>query len=70
MTLAEYLEQTNTTAAAFAAGLDVQRATITRYLNGSRLPIPDMMRAIKRATGDMVEPNDWYTEPATSDEAA
>lgn len=58
MRLKEYLDATGKKTAQFAEDLGVADNTVRRWLNGTRTPSPDQMRAIYRATKGLVQPND------------
>lgn len=59
MTLREYLDATGAKVAQIAADLNVAENTVRRWLNRTRTPSPDQMRAIHTATKGLVTPNDW-----------
>ncbi len=61
MKLKHYLIMHQMTPAEFARQLGVtSRTTIHRYVNGERMPSPEMMRKIYDATNGEVTPNDFY----------
>lgn len=60
MRLRQYLVDHDITIPAFAASIEVSVQAVHRYVNGERLPRPDVMERIKAATGGVVEPNDFY----------
>jgi predicted transcriptional regulator len=64
MKLLEYLTTKKETPNAFAIRLGVPAHTIYRYLAG-RVPRPDIMSAVYKATGGKVQPNDFYELPVT-----
>jgi transcriptional regulator with XRE-family HTH domain len=57
-------------AAAFADRLGVSVQAVHRYLNGERLPRPDVMVRIAEITGGAVKPNDFYSVRCQASEAA
>lgn len=59
-TLGAYLKATDTSPTAFARNLDCAHTTVLRYLDGSRIPRPDMMRRILAATGGRVTAHSFY----------
>jgi len=61
MTLAEYLTQSGTSQAAFAAAIGKTPGTVSRYLAGTVAPTLDVMATIYDVTGGAVQPNDWLT---------
>lgn len=62
MKLADYIEKKKLSAAAMADKIGVPRHTMERYLAG-RLPVPEFVVAIYRATDGRVQPNDFYDLP-------
>jgi len=60
MRLRQYLSDKDITIPAFAAQIEVSVQSVHRYVNGERLPRPEVMERIKSATGGLVEPNDFY----------
>ena len=60
MTLADFLEANKITLTAFAEVIDVSVEAVRRYRDGMRIPQPEIMDRIKRATGGCVMPNDFY----------
>jgi transcriptional regulator with XRE-family HTH domain len=58
MRLKEYLDATGKKTAHFADDLGVADNTVRRWLNGTRTPSVDQMRAIYQATRGLVQPND------------
>lgn len=60
MKLADYLSETNTTVTAFARKIDEAQATVSRYVNGQRIPERAIMSKIVQATEGRVTPNDFY----------
>lgn len=59
MKLADYLETVGETHEAFAARIGVSQVTITRYINGRRLPRPHVLTRIVSATKGAVTANDF-----------
>lgn len=62
MTLAEYLERTNTGQGEFAKKIGSKQWTVSRYLDG-RTPSKRVMEKIWKVTGGLVQPNDFYSAP-------
>ncbi len=60
MTLKEWLDRTGKSSAQIAFELDLPQGTLSRYLNGSRIPRPDIMQRIHRVTDGQVTANDFY----------
>ncbi len=60
MDIADFLNESKTTHAAFARKLGITRQAVGRYTKGKRIPGRETMRAIHRATGGRVMPNDFY----------
>ena len=60
MDLRSYLDVRDMSIAAFADLLGVSVQTVHRYVNGDRLPRPDVMVRIAEVTGGAVKPNDFY----------
>lgn len=61
MQLATFLAAADLTAAAFARRIGVGRATVCRWLNGTRLPTdPDVLALIFAATEGRVTANDFF----------
>lgn len=60
MTLTQYMQSEGITAMALAQKLGVSVSTVTRAARGEVIPKPDQMRAIFKATGGKVQPNDFY----------
>lgn len=61
MNLSEYLNKTGTSAENFASLIGAgSKATVYRYLAGTRRPSEGMMQKIKEATNGQVTPNDFY----------
>jgi len=70
MTLSEFLETTNSTDAAFAAAVGVERTTVLRWRLGTTIPDRDSMAAIIRETEGRVTPNDFFGVPSPTDTEA
>lgn len=65
MKLGNWLRENDQTMAAFAARVGVSNASvIAKYVNGHRIPKPEIMRRIEIATGGQVTPNDFFAEAA------
>ena len=60
MDLRSYLDVRDMSIAAFADLLGVSVQTVHRYVNGERLPRPDVMVRIAEVTHGAVKPNDFY----------
>jgi DNA-binding transcriptional regulator YdaS (Cro superfamily) len=60
MRLSDWLDETSTTQGKLAREIHCTQTTISRYLSGARVPRPEQMLAIYRATGGRVAPNDFY----------
>lgn len=74
VTLDDYLKSSNETERAFADRIEAKQQEVNRYRRGLRMPGPDRMAAIMRATDGRVTANDFYglapTEPAEEEGAA
>lgn len=68
MQLAEYLHDAKISIAAFARQIGEAQATVSRYVNGKRIPQPAKMTKIMQATNGRVTPNDFYGEPTQAAE--
>ena len=64
MKLAAWLAKNKISPTEFARRLRKPQPTIWRYVNGDRIPDPQMMALIKKATRGEVMPNDFYAEAA------
>jgi DNA-binding transcriptional regulator YdaS (Cro superfamily) len=62
MQLKEYMDAMGVSPLAFAHQLGVSNPTVYRWLDGQRVPEPEMMRRIYSATKGTVAPNDWVLE--------
>lgn len=60
MKLAAWLAKNNLTPTEFARRTDLSQPTVFRYINGDRIPLPQMMEIITKATKGEVQPNDFY----------
>lgn len=60
MDLRRYLDEREISIPAFAATIGVSVQSVHRYLGGDRMPLPQVLERIKRATGDLVQPNDFH----------
>lgn len=67
MKLQNYLKDTRTTARAFAGQIGRATSTVTRILHGQTMPDPATIRAIMRATGGKVTPNDFFDDDEIDD---
>jgi len=67
MTLREHLQEHSLTIAGFAALAGFPTETVRGWLYDGKVPRPDAMRAVMRATNGAVTPNDWHgVDPAQS----
>lgn len=62
MKLNQYLSINKLTHADFAKKIGCRQPTITRYLSG-RVPTPEIMSLIVKATNGAVTPSDFYDIP-------
>ncbi len=69
MKLQAYLTSKKETPNAFATRIGVPPHTVYRYLAG-RVPRPDIMGAVYKATKGKVQPNDFYELPALRKKAS
>lgn len=61
MKLAQYLKAESITLEKFAAEVGAgNTATVQKWATGKRVPRPQFMTAILRATGGKVQPNDFF----------
>ena len=60
MTLEAYLQGRNLTHDEFAKLIGCEQPTVTRFVNGKRIPSPDLMRRIAEATDGQVTANDFF----------
>lgn len=60
MKLADYLTTHGLDDTAFGAKVGRDRSTIFRIRTGTHKPSPDLMEAIARETGGLVQPNDYF----------
>jgi len=63
MTLAGFLEKQGIKPSVFADSLGVAPSTILRIINRERLPGLELALQIREATGGLVQPDDFLTEP-------
>lgn len=66
MTLTQYLDQENLTAAEFGRRIGVSPAAMTRYCAGERFPNTAILRKIMSETRGQVTPNDFLETNRTS----
>lgn len=59
MTLEAYLRAKGITHRQFADLVGCAQPTVTRFIQGQRIPSPDLMRAIADKTNGEVTPNDF-----------
>lgn len=64
--LAQYLEAKKLTQGDFAAALNVDRSTVSRWLGGNP-PKRTMMVKIEEATGGDVPVHVWFPKPAQAE---
>lgn len=67
MTLNEYLSTHKMSPADFAGRMGKPVSTVTRLLNGERKPGFELLAAIAEATGNEVQPNDFFHLPVARD---
>ncbi len=60
MKLAEYMDKKGITETEMARLLGVSQPTVSRYLNGERMPKPRTMAKIVAVTRGRVRPDDFY----------
>lgn len=60
MRLNEYLSNKEVSQAAFAREIDESPQNVGRYVNGDRIPEPEVMQKIFDATDGIVTANDFY----------
>lgn len=60
MKLNHYLKKNKITYAQFADQISVSTAAVCRYVKEKRIPQPDVMRRISKATKYIVNANDFY----------
>ena len=60
MKLAKWLKRHKLNPTKFAKMIGRHQPTIYRYVNGERIPEPDIMQEIYSATRGEVSPNDFY----------
>ena len=65
--LRTYLAHHKISATAFAAEIAVSGAALHRYINGERIPRPEVMQRICAATRGSVQPNDFFPFPQPQD---
>lgn len=70
MKLRDYLDETKTTAQAFAEKIGRSPSTVTRILAGQHIPDPKTMRSIIDETGGRVTPNDFFDPESSTDSPA
>lgn len=68
MKLSEFLQENGMTQTAFSEQIGCKPAVISRYVNGERIPEPEIMKNIHEITGGLVTANDFYglTDTPTS----
>ena len=62
MTLSQYLQQHDLTAARFAEKIGVTGESVRRYAAGERVPRPEIMNRIVEATDGTVQHRDFYSQ--------
>lgn len=70
MKLSDYIDGANLTRAEFAALIDVDEASLSRYISGSRRPNWDVLHRIRDATGGRVTANDFMNETVEEGDGA
>jgi transcriptional regulator with XRE-family HTH domain len=60
MDLRTYLDRNPQSMPALAERLGVSRQALYRYVNGDRLPQPEIMERITKATNGLVRASDFY----------
>jgi predicted transcriptional regulator len=60
MKLSKFLSDRGLNLTAFGRLIDVPPETARRYASGARIPHPDIMKRIIKATRGAVQPNDFY----------
>lgn len=70
MKLSTYLDESKITKAVFAASIEVSVQALHRYIDGKRIPRPEVMARISAATSGRVQPNDFFDITLTPCEAA
>lgn len=65
MKILDYMKTNRLKQEDFAAQIGVSQGTLSRYINGSRIPTPQVFASIYKKTDGQVSPNDFYDlEPA------
>jgi len=70
MTLASWLNSSNLTPTAFADLIGVSRQAMWRYCSNERVPRPEILKRIHKATSGKVTANDFMLAPASKKETA
>ncbi len=65
MKLAQYLESVGLSVSEFAEMVGVAEASMSRYIAGKRVPRPEILHRITRASGGRVEANDFFAAGTT-----
>lgn len=60
MKLSDYLTREQLSDADFAVRVNCDRSTIYRVRKGQTKPSPQLMEAVARETGGLVQPNDYF----------
>lgn len=60
MHIAKYLKRKKMTKTEFARIVRVDQTAVVRYCSGERIPAPDIMRRIYKATRGKVDANSFY----------
>ena len=60
MKLREYLDDRKLTAKAFGGSIGVSGHAVLKWIRGERVPRPEIMAKIVKATSGAVQPNDFY----------
>ncbi len=60
MQLSRYLTQNAISSSRFAAQVGVTIHAVRKWRRRDRMPRPDMISKIQKATNNQVKPKDWY----------
>jgi transcriptional regulator with XRE-family HTH domain len=60
MTLKQYFDRHGISQRAFAHTIGTTPVAVSRYVSGLRLPRPEIINRIAKATGGLVTAADWY----------
>jgi transcriptional regulator with XRE-family HTH domain len=70
MKLKTYMTENGLTARDMAERINGSMRTVQKWVSGERIPRPDQMRKLTDATNGQVTANDFFGEPASSENAA